>query len=132
MIHVKRKEKLGGLERLYVPRLVKGLMTTARHFQGDTLVIASHNAGKLGEFAALFEPLGVAVLSAAELDLAEVEESGTSFRANAKIKAQAAATASGSSAQAHSRQRLAARTRDRFTRGIVGQATSTSDPRVKR
>ncbi len=32
VIRVKRKEKLGGLERLYVPLLVKGLMTTARHF----------------------------------------------------------------------------------------------------
>ena len=69
-------------------------MSGARHFQGGPLVIASHNAGKLGEFAALFEPLGVAVLAAAELDLAEVEETGTSFRANAKIKALAAAIAS--------------------------------------
>ncbi len=32
VIRVKRKEKLGWLERLYVPLLVKGLATTARHF----------------------------------------------------------------------------------------------------
>ena len=70
-------------------------MGTARRLIGGTLVIASHNAGKLGEFAALLKPLGVAVLSAASLGLAEVEESGTSFRANARIKAQAAAIASG-------------------------------------
>lgn len=67
----------------------------ARRFSGGTLVIASHNAGKLGEFAALLKPLGVAVVSAVELDLAEVAETGTSFRANAEIKALAAAIASG-------------------------------------
>ena len=70
-------------------------MSGARRFGGGTLVIASHNAGKLGEFAALFKPLGVAVVSAASLGLAEVEETGTSFRANAEIKALAAAAASG-------------------------------------
>ncbi len=32
VIHVKREEKLGWLERLYVPMLVKGLAITARHF----------------------------------------------------------------------------------------------------
>ena len=67
----------------------------ARRFSGGTLVIASHNAGKLGEFAALLKPLGVAVVSAVALDLAEVAETGTSFRANAEIKALAAAIASG-------------------------------------
>lgn len=67
----------------------------ARRFSGGTLVIASHNAGKLGEFAALLKPLGVAVVSAVELDLAEVAETGTSFRANAEIKALAAAIAAG-------------------------------------
>jgi len=70
-------------------------MSSARHFQGGTLVLASHNAGKLGEFTALLEPLGVTVVSAASLGLAEVEETGTNFRANAKIKALAAAIASG-------------------------------------
>ncbi len=70
-------------------------MSMARRLDGDTLVIASFNSGKLGEFAALFEPFGVAVVSAAELDLAKAEESGTSFRANAEIKALAAANASG-------------------------------------
>ena len=70
-------------------------MSPARRFEGGTLVIASHNAGKLGEFAALLKPLGVAVVSAVALDLAEVAETGTSFRANAEIKALAAAIASG-------------------------------------
>jgi NADH-quinone oxidoreductase subunit I len=32
VIRVERKEKLGWLERLYVPMLVKGLSVTARHF----------------------------------------------------------------------------------------------------
>ena len=32
VIHVQRREKLGWLERSYVPMLVKGLSVTARHF----------------------------------------------------------------------------------------------------
>ena len=32
VIKVKRREKLGGLERLYVPMIVQGLAVTARHF----------------------------------------------------------------------------------------------------
>jgi XTP/dITP diphosphohydrolase len=55
------------------------------------LVIATHNPGKLTEIRELLAPFGVAVASAAELDLAEPEETGDSFAANAKIKAMAAA-----------------------------------------
>jgi XTP/dITP diphosphohydrolase len=61
----------------------------------DTLVIASHNAGKLREMRELLGPYGVVVTSAGELGLAEPEETGNSFRANARIKAEAAARASG-------------------------------------
>jgi XTP/dITP diphosphohydrolase len=59
------------------------------------LVIATHNPGKLKEMRELLAPYGVEALSAAALGLAEPEETGTSFRANARIKALAAATASG-------------------------------------
>jgi XTP/dITP diphosphohydrolase len=62
-----------------------------RRFTGDRLVIASHNPGKVAEIAALMRPLGVAVISAATLGLAEPEETGTSFEANAELKARAAA-----------------------------------------
>jgi len=60
-----------------------------------SLVIATHNAGKLAELRGLLAPFGVAAVSAGELGLAEPEETGASFRANARIKAQAAAAATG-------------------------------------
>jgi XTP/dITP diphosphohydrolase len=58
-------------------------------------VIASHNAGKVREIAALVEPLGIEVLSAAALGLAEPEETESTFEGNALLKARAAAEASG-------------------------------------
>jgi XTP/dITP diphosphohydrolase len=57
------------------------------------LVIATHNPGKLAEMRELLVPHGVTAVSASELDLAEPEETGDSFAANAKIKAMAAAMA---------------------------------------
>jgi XTP/dITP diphosphohydrolase len=66
----------------------------ARRLASDRLVIATHNRGKLDEMAALLRPFGVAALSAASLGLAEPEETGDSFEANAELKAHAAATAS--------------------------------------
>lgn len=62
---------------------------------GDRLVIATHNAGKLVEFRELFEPFGLELTSAGELGLPEPEETGTTFAENARIKAHAAAQASG-------------------------------------
>jgi XTP/dITP diphosphohydrolase len=59
------------------------------------LVIATHNPGKLAEMRDLLSGYGVEAVSAAELKLAEPEETGRSFAANARIKARAAATASG-------------------------------------
>lgn len=67
----------------------------ARLRPGERLVIASHNAGKVREFRALFAPFGIAVVSAGELALPEPEETGDSFVANAELKAVAAAEASG-------------------------------------
>jgi len=66
----------------------------ARRFASDRLVIATHNRGKLDEMAALLRPFGVAAVSAASLGLAEPEETGDSFEANAELKAHAAAGAS--------------------------------------
>ena len=59
------------------------------------IVVASHNEGKVREIRDLLGPLGCEIVSAAELDLPEPEENGTTFEENAKIKALAAATASG-------------------------------------
>jgi XTP/dITP diphosphohydrolase len=67
---------------------------THRQIAGD-LVIATHNPGKLREMRELLAPHGVAAVSAGELGLAEPEETGTTFRANARIKAVAAAQATG-------------------------------------
>lgn len=55
------------------------------------LVIASHNAGKVREIAELLVPCNVEVISAAALGLAEPEENGASFEANAAIKSTHAA-----------------------------------------
>ena len=62
---------------------------------GDRMVIASHNPGKVREIAELLEPFGHSVVSAGDLGLAEPEETGTTFVANAELKAHAAAQASG-------------------------------------
>jgi XTP/dITP diphosphohydrolase len=59
------------------------------------LVIATHNAGKLREMRELLEPFHVEAVDAGALGLGEPEETGTSFRENARIKADAAARASG-------------------------------------
>jgi len=59
------------------------------------LVVATHNAGKMRELAELIGPYGVEIRSAGELGLGEPEETGESFRENARIKAAAAAAASG-------------------------------------
>ena len=64
-----------------------------RTFGGDRLLVATHNAGKLEEIAALMEPLGISVVGAKAFGLPEPEETGTTFIENARIKAHAAATA---------------------------------------
>jgi XTP/dITP diphosphohydrolase len=66
-----------------------------RDIRGQTLVVASHNAGKLREFADLLGPFGIDTKSAKEFGLPEPEETGTTFEENAYIKALAAATATG-------------------------------------
>ena len=66
-----------------------------RRFDGNTLVVATHNQGKLEEIADLLSPFGVAVKGAKELDLPEPDETETTFVGNARIKAHAAAQATG-------------------------------------
>ncbi|HGG65711.1 MAG TPA: RdgB/HAM1 family non-canonical purine NTP pyrophosphatase [Rhodobacteraceae bacterium] len=66
-----------------------------RRFDGDKLVIATHNAGKLVEIAGLLEPFGISVTSAGELGLEEPEETEDTFAGNARIKAHFAAKSSG-------------------------------------
>jgi len=61
--------------------------------RGETLLIATHNKGKLAEFRELFSPLGIVLVAASDLGLPEPEETGTTFVENARLKAHAAATA---------------------------------------
>jgi XTP/dITP diphosphohydrolase len=67
---------------------------TRRLAPGTRLVVASHNPGKVREIVELVAPHGLDVVSAAELGLAEPEETGSTFAENARIKAVAAAEAS--------------------------------------
>jgi XTP/dITP diphosphohydrolase len=67
----------------------------ARLFIGDRLVIASHNQGKVDEITALLALFAINTVSAAALGIAEPEETGDSFEANAALKAKAAADANG-------------------------------------
>ena len=69
--------------------------TVHRRFEGDRLVLATHNQGKLSELRALLGPLGVAVTDAGEAGLGAPEETGTTFEANAILKAHAACEATG-------------------------------------
>jgi XTP/dITP diphosphohydrolase len=61
-----------------------------RQLAGE-LVIATHNPGKLAELRELLAPFGITAASAGELGLPEPEETGLTFRENARIKAEAAA-----------------------------------------
>ena len=66
-----------------------------RKFTDKSLLLATHNAGKLEEIAHLLAPFGVKVVGAAEMNLSEPDETETSFEGNARIKAHAAAKATG-------------------------------------
>lgn len=66
-----------------------------RAFSDDTLLVATHNAGKLEEIADLLSEFGISVVGAAQYGLPEPEETGTTFVENARIKAHAAAKATG-------------------------------------
>ena len=59
------------------------------------VVIATHNSGKLREMRELLAPYGIEAVSAGDLHLAEPDETGLTFIANAYIKAKAACDASG-------------------------------------
>jgi XTP/dITP diphosphohydrolase len=74
------------------PRATSWPARAHRALTGE-IVIATHNAGKLRELRELLAPYGIAAVSAGELGLPEPEETGATFRANARIKAEAAARA---------------------------------------
>jgi XTP/dITP diphosphohydrolase len=64
------------------------------------LVLASGNPGKLRELAALLAPLQLRLIPQGDLGIESVEETGTTFLANAVLKARHAAARSGLAALA--------------------------------
>ena len=52
------------------------------------LVFASHNQGKIAEIKQLLAPFNIVVKSAADMNLPDVEENGTTFAENSLIKSQ--------------------------------------------
>lgn len=66
-----------------------------RQFTESKLLIASHNQGKVKEIRELLAGRGIEIVTAAELDIDEPEETGTTFAANSRLKAEAAVAATG-------------------------------------
>jgi XTP/dITP diphosphohydrolase len=60
-----------------------------------TLLIATHNQGKVVEFGQMLEGLNIELKSAADFDLAEPEETENTFTGNALLKARAACKTTG-------------------------------------
>ena len=66
-----------------------------------TLVIATRNKGKIAEIARILSfDSGIQIRSVAEFDLADIEETGTTFEENAALKAVTVARATGFAALA--------------------------------
>ncbi|MBT8101002.1 MAG: RdgB/HAM1 family non-canonical purine NTP pyrophosphatase [Gammaproteobacteria bacterium] len=60
-----------------------------------TIVMASSNAGKIREIAKLLEGLDVRIVPQSEFNIADADETGTTFEENAVIKARNAVAATG-------------------------------------
>lgn len=61
----------------------------------NTLLIASHNEGKVLEIRALLAPFSIKIISAKEANVPEPEETGATFAENAALKAEHACAACG-------------------------------------
>lgn len=55
------------------------------------IIFASHNKGKIAEIREILAPYRISVLSAEDVNLPDIEETGTTFEENAYLKAAAAA-----------------------------------------
>ncbi len=64
-------------------------------FRGDTLVVASHNPGKVREIVELLAPYRLHVIGARDLEIEEPEETEATFAGNAALKARWVADRSG-------------------------------------
>ena len=63
--------------------------------RGDTLVVASHNPGKVREILELLAPYSLHVIGARDLEIEEPEETEATFAGNAALKALWVANRSG-------------------------------------
>jgi XTP/dITP diphosphohydrolase len=66
----------------------------SRKLASGTLIVASHNQGKVREIADLLKQFNMDTVSAGDLGLPEPDETEASFIGNAELKARAAASAS--------------------------------------
>jgi len=53
------------------------------------LLLATHNKGKISELKSMLSPYKIEIISASDLDLPDIEETGTTFAENAALKAEA-------------------------------------------
>ena len=67
----------------------------SRQLLEDSLIVASHNQGKVREIGDMLSPWAITVSSASGLGLPEPEETETTYKGNATLKALAAAQAAG-------------------------------------
>jgi len=75
-------------------------MNEPRKLPAGRLLAATHNLGKVKELNELLAPLGFQTVSAAELGLAEPDETAQTFQGNAELKALTAARTAGEPALA--------------------------------
>lgn len=61
----------------------------------EKLIFASRNRGKIAEITEMLAPLGIKVVSALEVNLPEVDETGATFEENAALKALSGAKITG-------------------------------------
>ena len=73
----------------------EGPVRLMRRLADPTLLVATHNAGKLEEIADLMGDFGISAVGAAQMGLVEPDETGATFVENARIKAHTAAKATG-------------------------------------
>ena len=73
----------------------KNRQTIENHHSISSIVIASHNLGKVSEMRELLSPYVGKVYSAADLSLPEPEETGSTFVENSELKARMATKSSG-------------------------------------
>ena len=59
------------------------------------LIFASHNKGKIKEIKELLAPLNIAVKTSDDIEIPDVEETGTTFAENSLLKSSAIAKITG-------------------------------------